>query len=1565
MDPLKISGTPTQASIPIGYVAGQGGIKAVDEWAEADSDTIPYLYTNIGGYAKSSGNSTAVTINGKAEINGLGAVASGKGAEVYLKATDNYIKTSESGGLAALDGGYIEFGGGTIVNEDFTVSTASGTAILKRNNTTPFYAGKSNTGTEDGIINFTNNTAGTTNTTIEISTGLLKEGADSDYSAGTAIAPSISAGNYVAATGSKYNGMENVKVKLTGDEVVFKIVNGETTNWTNTSSYLTDIIGASGMKLGDFDFNGKSYKSYYTNGIFNLTGSGNINLDNSSTSGLSVSGSQGALVVGGTNSNEIEFNNIAMEREIVNIGPNMTITSTTGKGLAMASNDTATAAAGGNSLSGYKNEGTISMTGGGTSANTAVALNVSYGMANNASSGKISVDEGVGIYGTNGSRLINSGTINITSKGYGIVGKATDTASPKNYGTDAGNTGKKVEIINSGTINITGGTAASPVVAIYAENNMTGAVQSEVTIDNSSELSVGDYGIGIAAVKSGTGAAGGTITVTDPLLPTGNANITAGKNGIGIYAEDSAVSLNTSGNYVIETKENGTGIFAAGTTSVTGTPSFEYRYNGSLAGTGMGIVYSGENAVNNVNVKLVNRTSTTGGLVGIYANGKGSTGFINNKEISGTSSVSEFGIVGEDTNIINRGKITLSGNPSALSAANVGIFVKKAASLSLPKAINDAGGVINVGDYSVGIYGYDIENKGTVEVGGGGIGVYSQGGDVRLSSGNIKVAEKEAVGVYLAGKSQTVKIDDPFTFTIGNSSFGIVNSNIGTSSLTGNKIESNMNDVILNNNSVYIYSADPFGTVTNYTDITTTGADNYGLYTSGKTANYGNMNLNSGVGNIGIFAASGTAINGKDSITGKKTEITVGRTDTAGSHYGVGMASLGGTIENEGIINVHNDNSIGMYASGNGSKAINRGEINLSGANVTGMYLDNYAIGENRGIIRSVPNASNDGIKGVVALNNAIFKNYGKIIIDSPDGIGVYYAKDGKVQEETSSEISVSGTDSSRIQTSERTDTSKGVKGVSINLPYVGALNATVSRGDSIITPISLDTDVPAPAPKYVIVGPTVIDLSTFTPSYTENNGGGSSIGMYIDTSGVNYTNPIEGLENLKNLSRINLILGVEASQYTNEKDIEIGENILKPYNDSILSLSTSNPSIKWQAISSSLTWIATPTQNTDDTIAKVYLSKVPYTVLTQESDTYNFLDGLEQRYGVEGLDSREKLLFNKLNSLRKGEAHIFTQAVNEMKGYQYSNTQQRIKSTGDLLSKEFNHLSKEWKTESKDSNKIKLFGMKNEYSTDTAGVIDYKSNAYGVAYLHEDETIKLGNTTGWYIGVVNNNFEFEDMGKSDENQTLMKGGIFKSKAFDDNNSLNWTVSAEVFAGINSMTRKYWIVDEVFQAQSDYYTYGGALKNEIGKTFRTGERTSIRPYGSLKLEYGNFTDIQEKKGEMRLEVKGNDYYSIKPEVGVEFKYERTFAKKATFTSTLTVAYENELGKVNDVENKARVGYTSADWYNLRGEKENRSGNFKADLNVGIENTRVGITMNAGYDSYRDNFRAGIGIRAIY
>ena len=473
---------------------------------------------------------------------------------------------------------------------------------------------------------------------------------------------------------------------------------------------------------------------------------------------------------------------------------------------------------------------------------------------------------------------------------------------------------------------------------------------------------------------------------------------------------------------------------------------------------------------------------------------------------------------------------------------------------------------------------------------------------------------------------------------------------------------------------------------------------------------------------------------------------------------------------------------------------------------------------------------------------------------------------------------------------------------------------------------------------------------------------------MYVDTSGISFTNPIVGLSQLTN--KADLIIGAEAAEYTTSKEIIVTDkNIIKPYEESM----KANPQVTdWSIYSGSLTWTATGTLDPGGYLTGLAMAKIPYTkwagnVATpvESTDTYNFLDGLEQRYGVEGLGTTEKALFDKISSIGNNEEILLYQAIDEMMGHQYANTQQRINSTGNILDKEFNYLRKEWETSSKDSNKVKVFGSREEYNTDTAGVIDYTSNSYGVAYSSENETIKLGNSSGWYAGYVQNRFKFKDIGKSKETQNMIKAGIYNTKSFDDNGSLQWTISGEGFVGQNDMTRRFLVVDEIFKAKGDYYTYGAGLKNEISKDIRMTERTSIRPYGALDIEYGRFTTIKEKDGEVRLEVKGNDYYSIKPEVGVEFKYKQPMAVKTNLVASLGVAYENELGKVADGENKARVRFTEADYFNIRGEKEDRKGNFKADFKLGIENTRFGVTFNAGYDTKGENIRGGIGLRVIY
>ena len=1557
--------------------AEKGDIKATSDWATTDANTKKYTYHNVGGYAVNSAGGTSTTVvnlgNGTAStptavgntttiINGLGGYADGENTEVNLKGTTN-INTGASGALVAKNKGVVNYYGGTITHKNNGIL---GTNVNDHDNTTPFYA------TDNGKVKFQDKTI------LNMYDGVLITGEDTDYSS-------------TIGGSEKYQGLQNVKVEFKSDNVTMGSFSGKTLTWddsTDTSLTFRNALPGiakfnnGGTPGGGIHLNGHTYKTILTNGTLNVTAP-TVTLDSSSD----------------------QYNGIVMANEMVTISNATTVSGDVsqanikGQGLSMGNLPTATQLAAtppitpSNATSGLKNEGTVNVTGG-TTANGIAGMNVSYGTIKNGTSkgstATVTIDNGAGIYGTNGSKLENFGTINVTGSGAGIAARGTDKNTKQYYGTDDANftyTPYTINIENHGAINVAGNNP----VGIYAENN-TQAGRDKVIVKNDSQLTVGNDGVGItvlsspietgqkqgtppvsvAGVNHGAGSdQGGTITVT---AFGAGSDIITGVNGKGIYAEDSDINL-TGGDYVIETKEKGIGIFASGDTNVNGT--LEYKYNGSSTGTGMGIVYDQDGQptkTNRANVKLNNAANTTGGMIGLYTTaGTGNT-FINQGDITGTSSALEFGIVSNGADVINDAghKIKL-GNATTQANANVGIYSK-----AKNKTVNK--GSITVGDNAIGIYGYDVDNENgaLIKAGDNGVAIYTHdtGTNVNLNSGStITLGGNQAVGVYAVGSNQNLNANAGATMNIGDDSFGFVDAG------TGNTVTSKIGNVSLGNDSIYVYQNDNTGKVFNYTSVTSTGNKNYGLYGNGTMENRADIDFSIGAGNVAIYSTGGTATN--------FNLIKVGASNTANKEFGVGMAtgyydeathaiSNQGTVINRGTIEVSKPNTMGMYAVGSGSKAINYGDINLSGSNTIGMYLDRGAVGENWGTIKTTASGLR-AVKGIYLANGSYIKNYGTITIGASDmksaGIWADTQSAAKAQENAAGTNPTTGTSqtgasnlSMRIVTA---DDMKEMGGVTIKVPPRSTAVTVTDANGNVIPIVNVDTNTPLPSATLVTVtspsGITTLDLSTIGLGSLTSASEATSLGMYVDTSGVNYTNPIQGISNLAGLEDINLFFGSEAAKYTTAKAIEIGDNILKPYNDALAPIVTAGTTLNSTA--ASLTWMAQPTKNAaTGLLDKVYLVKIPYTTFAKAGDTqtYNFLAGLEERYGVEGLGTKEKSIFDKLNSLTGGEGHILAQAIDEMKGHQYSNIQQRMFETGRVLSKEFNYLQDEWRNPSKNSNKIKVFGQRGEFKTDTAGVVDYTNNAYGVAYVHENEKIKLGNKSGWYAGSVYNKFKFKDIGKSQEEQTMIKAGVFKtmSPKKDYNGSLTWKIAGEAFAGRGDMKRRYWIVDEVFEAKGKYTTYGVALKNEIGKEFRTSENTSIRPYGALNLEYGKYSDFRET-GPMALKVKGNDYFSAKPEAGISFNYKQDLGVRSKLTASLTAAYENELGELYDVQNKAKLKGTKAPYYKLRGDKENHRGNGKFDLNFGWDNTRFGVTVNAGYDTTGENFRGGIGFRAIY
>ena len=1220
----------------------------------------------------------------------------------------------------------------------------------------------------------------------------------------------------------------------------------------------------------------------------------------------------------------------------------------------------------------------------------------------------------VGIYAVNGqdadsdnNKVLTMTTATKMTLGDGAVGiySKGQSNTVRNTVTNTGDITVGDKIVASKTENY-------PAVAVYAENT---------NLTNTSAIRVGNDGIAYYG-KNSTINANGSVDFSNKgvlaylensVFISKLGNLGATQNTM-LYLKDSTAQLDGAGTKVdIDVADGYTGAYISGNSHLTGVRTIKlgqgstglYLENTSpnfvstaesISGTkdnARGIVAKNSNFTNNSKISLSGKES-----VGIYSNADATKNVVNNGELtlSGKKTLGVF-LRGGQT-FENKANINIADSANSLEPT-IGIYTAEGTS-----NIKHTSGTIEVGEKSIGIYSKtpsSVEmNGGKIHVKDQGIGIYKEDGTV-VVKGELDIdkhvataKDTEPTGVYAVNGATVV--DQASKITVGEKSYGFILNNTDPNK-TNVYTNTNAGPVNLGNDTVFLYSKGK-ANITNNRNINSNNSDHLiGFYIKdgGEFVNNGIIDFSTGKGNIGVYAPNGKATNRGSIIVGPTDDIdpATGKvySDANKIVYGIGMAAdNGGHIVNEGDIRISTNKSIGMYGAGVGTIVENTGRILLDGSqatatnkiqSLTGVYVDEGATFKNSGLITTTDsyagrngkiNENVTGLTGVAVMNGstlineatgkilidadnstgvvirgkrdaagnlirrAVIKNYGEIKVRGKGGSAISWkdvsaADIAELERQINSKIT---TDPSGNEITQASGTSKDYQGITI----------TVKNGQATF----LRNGVPVSDSEVEKINKLIGN---------EPNLAMSDIGFYIDTLGRTRPVTFDGAAPPVNSQ---LIIGTEFSEMTNKKEWIVSGDVIKPFLDQI-----QGRNFKITTMAGSLTWMATPILDNYGQIVGMAMSKLAYTSFVRpEDNAYNFADGLEQRYDMNALDSAEKRLFNKLNGIGKNEDVLLTQAYDEMMGHQYANVQQRIQATGRILDKEFSYLRNSWSNPSKDSNKVKTFGMKGEYKTDTAGIIDYKNNAYGVAYVHEDETVKLGESTGWYTGIVHNTFKFEDIGKSKEEQLQAKVGLFRSVPFDDNNSLNWTISGDIFVGHNKLNRRFLVVDEIFQAKSKYYTYGIGVRNEVGKEFRLSEGLSVRPYGAVRVEYGRMSKIKEKSGEMKLEVKSNDYLSIRPEVGTELAYKLHLGNK-TLRAALAVAYENELGRVANGKNKARVAGTSADWFNIRGEKEDRRGNVKTDLNVGVDNQRIGVTGNIGYDTKGRNVRGGLGLRVIF
>ena len=1188
--------------------------------------------------------------------------------------------------------------------------------------------------------------------------------------------------------------------------------------------------------------------------------------------------------------------------------------------------------------------------------------------------------------------LKNSGAINLGDASVAIYSKG-----------ESNTLRNKVE--NTGDLTVGKQTSEGSAIAIYAENT---------DVKTNSTATVGENGLVFYGKNSDIEAKGsanfsnkGTLAyLEDSKFTSYLGNLTGADNTI-LFIKNSQVNLAGNGTPVdVSVAANQTGMQIEGTSStLEGIKDITLGQNSTA-------IYLKNGNLTFTADKISSTSNNTKGILAINSD------LTNNSKIdlSGDSSVGIYADAPASKTIKNTGDMTLAGKETlgvylagAQKYENYGnINIADSADAKHPTIgtyvkgnadVYHKAGDINVGSKSVGIYSkanslVSVE-AGNLNVKDQGTGIYKEKGTVSLA-GTLNVAphtattkNSEPVGLY--ARDGVTVTDNLTSTTIGEKSYGIILNSSSTPSVYTN---TTTGTVELGNDSTYLYSEGNANITNNRNIAPTANADrSIAFYIKGngeantKFVNNGNIDLSVGKGTMGIYAPNAEAVN--------KANITVGKIDDTDPvtqqvypkdkiTYSIGMATADkGKIYNEGNIILTGNKSLGMYGDGADTVVENRagGKIILKpGAtatatdkitNMTGVFVNNGATFINKGDITTDINYSYNpnvsGLIGVAVLNGSTLENHGNITIDADNSYGIVIRgkknADGTIKYaviKNHGNITVRGTGTT------------GVSWENVSDDDIAALKAKIGTAlsadpikNAIYTEEGTDKALEGVDIKIVNGQPIVTRNGVVVPSeivnkiVVANNVGMSDIGFYVDTLGA--TKPIDIDMNGASLPPINsqLIIGTEYSKMTNSKQWYVTDGVIQPFLNMV-----AGQNFKLSSFAGSLTWMATPVLDGSQNIVGVSMAKIPYTSFVERTDNaYNFTDGLEQRYDKNALDSKEKEVFTKINSIGKNEGTLLTQTFDEMMGHQYANVQRRILSTNDFFKRELSSLF-DWKTRSKDSNKVKFIGENSEFKTDTAGVIDYKKNTQGVIYLGENETVNLGNSSGFYVALANEKYKFEDIGGSKERGVVGKFGIYNSKAFDYNNSLNWTWDLGVLAGYHRMDRKYLVIDKIYQAKSTYYNYGLEFNNRLSKEFRLSETIKFKPYVGLDLAYGRFTNIKEKDGQVRLEVKANDYMSVKPNIGFETRYTIPTDSTAHYFVALGAKYEQELGKTSNVQNKARVAYTDAGHYNLRKDKR-EAGNLNGELSVGIEKGIFGVIFKTGYGTRTKDFRTGVDLRFIF
>ena len=872
--------------------------------------------------------------------------------------------------------------------------------------------------------------------------------------------------------------------------------------------------------------------------------------------------------------------------------------------------------------------------------------------------------------------------------------------------------------------------------------------------------------------------------------------------------------------------------------------------------------------------------------------------------------------------IANKGTINVakSDKDNKIYSAAIALF-------SPGIAINK--GTINTDDESVGMYGIEnkdvnLQNEGEININKNAVAMYIKNG-AATNSGKININGENGVGMYATKKGGSL---------INSGAILASSQGIGMFGNEYTKV-SNLNKILLNNeNSVGIYTKNE---AVNKGNISLLGDSSIGIFAK-NILNEGVIDLNS-KGENDKFSATlvgDNIINTGTINLNKKYEVGM---------YGVGTSTNKAVLTNDGVINLNANNQIGMYAKFADVK--NSGDININAQDSIGIYADNSVI-DNTGKITL--NADNS--VGVYMINGSYFKNRGEIkIIGNSKSV---------VKDDEEINIALPGIASFRPNEVHK-DKFKGVdievnkntqNFEDFNVKYDNKIYNTQNSVKLSNSQIANNLDLSFLNKTTNIEIPKNLDNKS-KKKIVKNN----IVAMYADTSGVKLTKPIKGLGNLNKNDKIILYIGAEAANYTNERVINLDQSLMKPFIDE-LDESTATKAV----YSGSLTWQAFATfdknAKNNHKIKSFVMSKIPYVnFITKDSKYKDLYIALDKKYEKAIVGSNDKKIFNKLNLLGKNEEFNLHKNLKSLGGFEYASTQTRAYSSADIYDREFNDLMR-WDTNTTDTTKFKIFGANTKRDQRADGVLGYDKNAYGLFVLNNFDLQMDGTSNGVFGGIAKERYEFKNDYKSKEDALTAQIGYYI-----DRKVLNEEVNHLLKISATGSTRemKRYTLDKDFWAKSKYYTLGFDVKNSFYKEYKFNSGFKISPYAGVDLGYGIIDNIREKSGNtLLLDVDSKDYYSIRPNLGVELGYTHLLDEGSYFNILLDSKIYKEFGKINRANNLARFKDTNSYFSLPKEDKEDKGAEFTL---VGkYENGNFGASLKGGYQTqFKDRF-IGLDLR---